>query len=642
MSDPLHFGGVGLVETKHLQLTLPPEGFRLESGGVLPRIDIAYETYGTLAPDASNAILVCHALTGDAHAAGYTTGDTRRPSGWWDDMIGPGRGIDTDRFFVVCANILGGCKGTTGPSSVNPADGLPYGSRFPDMTIGDIVDVHALFLTQLGIRRLAAAIGGSFGGMQALAFAIRHPDRVARIACIASATSLSTQALAFDIVGRAAVINDPEWNGGDYYATGKAPVAGLAQARQLAHITYLSDNLLKEKFGRRVRGNLDEASLRWAEAAHSPFEIESYLDHQGEKFIRRFDANSYLCIMRAMDRFDLGDTPEAVTAALSAVQARTLVVSLSGDWLFSPAQSEALAHALLAAGKDVSLFPLDAPAGHDAFLTHIGDLKRVLAAFLGGRAAEERPFPVSRCPLPVDLPESRNPESRKTENGKPQTANRKPQTANGESRPAPPDETQRLVENERFVDLVPDEAKRILDLGCGSGELLDALRRRRPDCETTGLDRSLEDTIATLAHGHDALLANIDDSIRLLPDDRYDCILLSETLQVIRHPDRTLREMLRIAPAAVISFPNFGHWRVLRNLLVTGRMPKSKRLPYEWFDTPNIRCCTLRDVLALCREQGCRVERLEYFCSSPVSRLLLRLGFRNLGASRVLARIRRA
>ena len=192
-----------------------------------------------------------------------------------------------------------------------------------------------------------------------------------------------------------------------------------------------------------------------------------------------------------------------------------------------------------------------------------------------------------------------------------------------------------------YAPVCPAEARLILDLGCGDGDLRDAVRRRRPECATTGLDHNLADAVHALSHGHDILLSNIDDNLRLLPDDSYDCILLSETLQVIRRPDHTLREMLRIAPSAVISFPNFGHWRVLRNLLATGRMPKSKRLPYEWFDTPNIRCCTLRDVVALCREQGFEIEKLEYFCSSPVSKLLLRLGLRNLGASRVLARIRR-
>ena len=621
-NDPKGWGGVGLTETRHLSLDLPEGGFRLESGGSLPRVDIAYETYGELSEARDNVVFICHALTGDAHAAGYTADDVKRPSGWWDNMIGPGRGIDTDRFHVVCANILGGCKGTTGPSSPNPADGgRPYGSRFPDMTVGDIVDVHVLFLRQLGIRRVHAVVGGSFGGMQALALAVRHPEMVAGVVCIATGASLSTQALAFDVIGRAAIVNDPDWRGGDYYADGRAPVAGLAQARQLAHITYLSETLMKEKFGRRVRPDIEEASLRWAEAAHSPFEVESYLDHQGDKFVRRFDANSYLCIMRAMDRFDLGGTPETLRDAIAPVQARALVVSLSGDWLFSSEQSAVLARGFLDAGKEVSLFPLDAPAGHDAFLTHIGDLQRVLAAFLGGQGAAEVPSSKFQVPSHPLLPE------RGTSDSDP-------------ARPAQPDE-QRLVETERFVDLVPAEARRILDLGCGDGDLLDAVRRRRPECVTTGLDHCLADAVHALSHGHDILLSNIDDNLRLLPDDSYDCILLSETLQVIRRPDHTLREMLRIAPSAVISFPNFGHWRVLRNLLATGRMPKSKRLPYEWFDTPNIRCCTLRDVVALCREQGFEIEKLEYFCSSPVSKLLLRLGLRNLGASRVLARIRR-
>jgi homoserine O-acetyltransferase len=327
---------VGVVETRTMKLKLPEGGLRLERGGVLPEVTVAYEICGNIRKELDNVVFVCHALTGDAHVAGKH-GEGEEPDGWWEGMVGSGRGIDTDRFCVVCANILGGCKGTTGPSSPNPSDdGRPYGSRFPDMTVDDIVEVHALFLRQLGIRRIHAVVGGSFGGMQALALTVRHPEMVEGVVCIATGASLSTQALAFDVIGRAAIVNDADWRGGDYYADGRAPVAGLAQARQLAHITYLSETLMKEKFGRRVRPDVEEASLRWAEAAHSPFEVESYLDHQGDKFVRRFDANSYLCIMRAMDRFDLGGTPEALAAALAPVQARALVVSLSGDWLFSP------------------------------------------------------------------------------------------------------------------------------------------------------------------------------------------------------------------------------------------------------------------------------------------------------------------
>ena len=228
---------VDVVAPQTLKLNLPPEGFRLEKGGVLPEIQVAYERCGTLAPDSGNVIYLCHALTGDAHVAGIRPGQTE-PSGWWEGMIGPGRGIDTDHYHVVCANMLGGCKGTTGPSSINPATGRPYGSAFPPFTVGDIVAVQRLFLQQIGIPRLAAVVGGSFGGMQALEWAIRFPEAVDRCLVVASAASLNSQALAFDIIGRRAIVEDPDWQAGDYYGTGRAPLRGLAQARKLGHITY--------------------------------------------------------------------------------------------------------------------------------------------------------------------------------------------------------------------------------------------------------------------------------------------------------------------------------------------------------------------------------------------------------------------
>ena len=241
---------VGLVQTRIAQIPLPPEGLRLECGGVLPELQVAYETYGTLSSAADNAIFVCHALSGDAHVAGWHSPEDKRP-GWWDDMVGPGKGLDTRRFFVICANILGGCKGTTGPSSIDPRTGRPYGSRFPPITVGDIVNVHRLLLNHLGIRKLYAVIGGSFGGMQVLEWGIRHPETVERCICIASAASLSAQALAFDIVGREMIVSDPAWAGGDYYETGQKPADGLAAARMIGHITYLSPEIMASKFGDR-------------------------------------------------------------------------------------------------------------------------------------------------------------------------------------------------------------------------------------------------------------------------------------------------------------------------------------------------------------------------------------------------------
>ena len=370
-----------LTETRTLKLDLPEKGFTLKHGGVLKEINVAYETCGTLSPECDNVIFIAHALTGDAHVAGWHAGDTKL-TGWWSNMVCPGGGIDTDRFYVVCANVLGGCMGTTGPSSINPDTGKPYGSSFPELTISDIVMVHKLLLDQLGIKKLYAIVGGSFGGMQVLDFITRYPDFVENAVVIASGASLTTQALAFDIIGREAIVNDPNWRNGDYYDDGKSPDVGLSQARKLAHVTYISNEMMKDKFGRRRRDIAKQKNFPNAEEFRTNFEVANYLEHQGEKFINRFDANSYLHISRATDEFDMAAEYGSLPKAFSPINAKVLVVALSGDWLFLPSQSEEMTKALFSAKKRVSYFCLNAPAGHDAFLTHIQDLVKVVSNFL--------------------------------------------------------------------------------------------------------------------------------------------------------------------------------------------------------------------------------------------------------------------
>lgn len=582
--------GVGLVVTRTCRLNLPAGGLRLEHGGVLTEVEVAYETYGTLSPEADNAVFVCHALTGDAHVAGWHAGDTK-PTGWWDKMIGPGRGIDTSRFFVVCANILGGCKGTTGPSSPSPEDGRPYGSRFPAITVGDIVAVHRLLLLQLGIERLYAVIGGSFGGMQALEFAIRFPEMIERCICVAAGPSLTSQALAFDLVGRAAIHQDPNWCQGDYYDS-EAPLIGLAQARKLAHITYLSNELMKEKFGRRIRESNTEKVERLASAFRQPFEVESYLDYQGQKFIQRFDANSYLRITEAMDEYDLAERFGSLEEAFGDVLAKVLLIALSGDWLFLPSQSEEMTRAMLARGRKVSYICLDAFAGHDAFLTHTQPLISVVQAFLGARDAKSAMEP-------------------------------------------PPNGSN----DETMLRLLPESYSSVLDLGCGDGRFLSKIATRVPSARRTGVEIDMEQILKALCNGHQVLLADIDRGLDLLPDDSYDCAILSETLQVMRAPDRALEELLRISPTGIVSFPNFGHWLVRLRMLFKGRMPRSRQIPYEWYNTPNIHLCTLIDFLELCDKLGIKVERTICLAYDLPGRILMALGLRNLGASRVLVRI---
>ena len=305
-----------LVETRILAAVLPPEGFLLVSGKALSKLEIAYETYGELNRDKSNGILICSPLTTDAHAAGKYSEEDKKP-GWWDDMIGPGKAIDTNRYFVIAQNMLGGCKGTTGPSSVNPATGKPYGSAFPRITVEDMVRVQRVLVEQLGIDVLEAVVGGSMGGMQALQWTVSFPDKVRKCMCIAASYSLSAQALGFEIIGRKVIVNDPNFNGGDYYGQEKKPDGGLAYARMIGHITYLSAISMHQKFGRNKRAGVDE------ERFETGFEVESYLNHQGEQFVQRFDANSYVHITYAMDRFDL-EAKHGYTTQIERLQKRKL------------------------------------------------------------------------------------------------------------------------------------------------------------------------------------------------------------------------------------------------------------------------------------------------------------------------------
>lgn len=365
---------VGLVQTQYLTL---PEPLVLQCGETLPSVTVAYETYGALSPQGDNAVLVCHALSGDAHAAGYHEGPAK--PGWWETMIGPGKGIDTGRYFVLCANTIGGCQGTTGPSSLNPATGRPYGTDFPLVTIADMVEVQRRLLDRLGIGPLHAVIGGSMGGMQALQWAVACPDRVQRVVAIAVCHRHGPQQIAFNEVGRRAITADPHWRGGHYYG-GPGPVHGLSVARMIGHITYLAEAGMMDKFGRQVR-------QQPAEKFAPSFAVETYLSHQGESFVQRFDANSYLYITKALDTFDLSAGAGSLEAALKPFHGRTLLVSFSSDWLYPPAQGREIARAIRLGGGDVTYCEIQSGHGHDAFLVESDRLALLVAGFLGQRMA---------------------------------------------------------------------------------------------------------------------------------------------------------------------------------------------------------------------------------------------------------------
>ena len=342
-------------------------------------MEVAYETYGDLSPAGDNAVFIFHALTGDAHAAGAGPDGQ---VGWWDNLIGPGRAVDTDRFFVISPNLLGGCRGTTGPASVDPATGRPYGLDFPLLRMGDFVTVHRALLRHLGVRRLLAGVGGSLGGMQALQWAVDAPDEIPNAVLVGASSRLSAQNIAFTAVAREAIMRDPGFDGGRYVGTGPGPRLGLAIARMMAHITYLSDEGLTEKFGRRLQGDLATTGFDVS------FAVESYLRHQGDSFLDRFDALSYLYLTRVMDYFDPFADPAAVQRIAEAAS-RFLVLSFDSDWRFSTAHSRGIVRALEHGRVPVSFREIRSPWGHDSFLLQPPGYHETIAAFLD-RAYDER------------------------------------------------------------------------------------------------------------------------------------------------------------------------------------------------------------------------------------------------------------
>jgi homoserine O-acetyltransferase len=354
-------------------------GIALESGDRLEPVDVAYEIYGSLNAARTNAILILHAFTGDAHAAGVSHEGGKL--GWWDNSIGAGKAFDTDRFFVICANILGGCQGTTGPSSINPATGEPWGMSFPPITIRDMVQLQKMLVDHLGISKLLAVAGGSMGGMQALQWAVSYPEMVQSAIIIASTSRHSAQQIAFNEVGRVAIMGDPDWNGGDYYL-GDPPARGLAVARMVGHITYMSDESMREKFGRKLR-NQETAELD--QSFDSEFEVESYLRHRGNQFVTRFDANSYIYITKAMDYFDVSNGRGSLANAFDAVDAantRFLVISFSSDWLYPSYQSQEIVRTLRRRNHDVAYCELPSNYGHDAFLADVAEQAELIRGFL--------------------------------------------------------------------------------------------------------------------------------------------------------------------------------------------------------------------------------------------------------------------
>lgn len=369
-----------IVQTQYYKID---KKIKFESGVEFGPITVAYETYGTLNETKDNAILVIHALTGDAHAAGYHSENDKKP-GWWDTLIGENKAFDTNKYFVICTNILGGCSGTTGPSSINPDTGKPYGISFPVFTIEDTVKVQKELLDYLNVRKLHTVAGGSMGGMQAMQFVISYPDMVKSAILIATTSRLSPQAIAFNAVGRNSIISDPNWNNGDYYDKPNKPDRGLSNARMIGHITYLCEEAMYNKFGRKLQ-NKNHYDFNF----DIDFQVESYLQHQGQIFVDRFDANSYLYITKAVDYFDPAEKYGSLQNAFKTSNAKYLVISFDSDWLFPSIQSKEIVNTLMKLGKDVSYCEIQSPCGHDAFLLEYEVQSKIIKSFLNDHIKED-------------------------------------------------------------------------------------------------------------------------------------------------------------------------------------------------------------------------------------------------------------
>ncbi len=365
-------GSIGTVKTHYVTFAQPPDELILDSGEKLGPVTLAYETYGTLNKEKANAILLLHALSGDAHAAGFHKGEAR--PGWWDDMVGPGKAFDTEKYFIICSNVLGGCKGSTGPASINPATGKPYGLDFPLITINDMVQAQKHLIEHLGIEKLLSVAGGSMGGMQALAWLTKYPHNVQSAMLIATAAKHSPQQIAFNEVGRQAIMADTHWQNGNYYG-GRSPAKGLAVARMVGHITYMSDSSMLEKFGRQLKNEKQPFKFT------ADFEVEGYLHNRGDNFVKRFDANSYLYITKAMDYFDVSDG-KPLHEVLKGTKAQILVIAFGSDWLYPAYQSQEIVRACKMAGINATYCEIDSTYGHDAFLVEIEEESHLVKHFL--------------------------------------------------------------------------------------------------------------------------------------------------------------------------------------------------------------------------------------------------------------------
>ncbi len=576
-----------------------PGPLKLDCGGHLRDYWIAWQTYGQLNADKSNAVFICHALTGDQFVA-ENHPVTGKP-GWWETVVGDGKVIDTRRFFVICANVLGGCMGSAGPRTINPATGKPYALDFPVITINDMARAHKALIDHLGIPKIFLIIGGSMGGMQALAFAALFPRATGACAAIATAARHSAQNIAFGEVGRQAILADPAWSGGGYIVQKTLPSAGLSVARMAAHITYLSEAALQRKFGRKLQ---DRPAVSFGFDAD--FQVESYLRHQGHSFVARFDPNSYLYITRAIDYFDLAADLGGgrLADAFGGTPTRFFACSFTSDWLYPTSESRHLVRALAAAGAPVSFVEIESDKGHDAFLLDEPEFHRQLAGFI--RGCEE---------MQVRRDEGAKVRGCEGSGGRGfgDTRVRGRESSRGflfprTSEPPNPRTPEPLApELQLIANIIPANA-RVLDVGCGDGVLLDWLRVHK-DVTGCGLEIDRKRVEDAIARGLPVIQGDADTDLSTYPDDAFDVAVLNRTLTELREPLEVVRALRRLAFRVIVAVPNFAHWRARLSLGVRGRAPVTPALPHEWYNSPNIRFCALDDFAGFAEEAGMRVEQ---------------------------------
>lgn len=572
----------GAFDLPYAQTVVFPGEFPLERGGTLQDVTALYETYGKLSENRDNAILICHALTGDSHVARHNMQDH---PGWWEILVGPGKSIDTNRYFVICMNNLGSCRGTTGPASINPSTQQPYGADFPVVTMEDSVNLQKMLMEYLGIKQFLAVVGGSVGGMMTLIWSARYPDMLRGAVTLATSPCLTSQALAFDIVGRNAITCDPDFQGGQYYGK-NLPKAGLSIARMLGHITYLSRESMMRKF------DVDRSAVR---PMQTPFEIDfsvgSYLAYQSSRFNDRFDANSYIALTRACDLMDFGNSVEEIAENLEPTTCRWLVMSFSSDWLLPPFQSEMIVDALISQKKQVSYCEIQSDAGHDAFLlpnqlsTYGGLIEKFLTNLYETRPGiEKKDIQESHFVVDVhDMPSS------------------------GDSGICS-DDYGRLydgrIDYESILELIPQHAS-VLDLGCGNGDLLKRLRQRSSKSRLMGVELSERALQKCVARGLDVLHKDINHGLQAFHDRQFEYVVLSRTLQTVMDVEWVIEEMLRVGRRGIVSFPNSAYlpWRT--SLYRDGRMPKiGCDEDRNWYDTKDVRFLTIADFHSFCEKKG--------------------------------------